>query len=851
MTIVVIVGDQSTSLKNLGRLTRSAQPDVIVHTFRSASQALEMMARETPDLIVADVMMPSMTGEQFILRCRQLSNIRDVPILVITSYEDRAYCDRALDAGASDFLISPIDRSEFHTRTRNLLALGQLHKSLQNGGDNSEGTFEPRASHCVEAGGQREEQLRRVLNTLPALIRATDEDGRIVFSNAGHESFFDVDASHPARPGRARDLQQRYHQRHAVLEQQILADGQPGCEIEEHLTDRMGRQKVLLTNKVPLVNGNGRADQIVTVSFDITERKRIEQGVRESEERFRSLVEGSVLGFVIERDGVPLFANRTFARIFGYKCVEDILALPDLGVLFASGEGPHRREVLSPLTNSPDSEDDSGDNNGGEPREFKGVRRDGTFIWLEIQTQDVMWTGVPARQSTVADVSLRKAYELRLQQQASFDELTGLPNRTLALDRLRSAVVSAVRHRHRGGVLFVDLDQFKKINDTWGHATGDQLLTMAAKRLQDCVREEDTVARLGGDEFTVILPNLGSGASAEPVIQKILAVFSNPFALGRKEAFVTASIGVSVFPDDSEDPATLLQHADAAMYQAKEDGRNTYQFFTPELNERALERMQLEGQLLHAIERNEFVLHFQPIVDVRSRQLVGAEALLRWHNPELGEIRPDRFVPLAEDTGLIVPIGRWLLDAACRTLAGWRQAGLPQMSMSVNVAARQLRGKGLPETVAQALRRYALPPYCLELEITEGCLMTEFNDTAAALAALDRLGVRLALDDFGTGYSCLSYLKQLPVDTLKIDKSFILNVSNDPGDATVVEAIIAMAHRLGIRVIGEGVETEEQLLFIRQRGCDLAQGFYFSRPLAAEDFQTWCGTWPTLNRKAR
>jgi len=806
-----------------------------------------MMVRLTPDLIVTDFVMPSMTGEQFIIRCRQLPNLRDVPIIVVTAYEDRAYRYRALDAGASDFLLSPVDGHEFCTRARNLLALWHHQKSLQSRASHLESELEQRARQHAEAIRLREEHLRRVVNAVPALIRATDKDGRIVFFNTGHESFFDIDASRPVPVAGDLGLQSEYRRIHSELERQILEQGRPSGEIEECLTDRNGRERVLLTNKVPLGNDDGCSNQIVTVSLDITERKRIEQAVRESEERFRSLVEGSVLGFVIERDGVPIFANQTYARIFGYDSPEDILGLSDLGQLFAGGEGPHRR---GPIVTPGDARGPIA-KGGTEPREFKGVRRDGAFIWLEIQSQEVMWKGLPARQSTVADVSLRKAYELTLQRQANFDELTGLPNRTLALDRLRSAVISAVRHRHRGGVLFVDLDQFKKINDTWGHAIGDQLLKLAAERLRSCVREEDTVARLGGDEFTVILPNLGSGANAEPVIQKILSVFSNPFDLGRNEAFVTASIGVSVFPDDSDDPATLLQHADAAMYRAKEDGRNTYQFFTPELNERAIDRMRLEGQLMHAVDRGEFVLHFQPIVDVRSRQLVGAEALLRWHNPELGEIGPDRFVPLAEDTGLIVPIGRWLLDASCRLLAGWRQAGLPHMSLSVNVSSRQLRGKGLLEAVAQALQRHSLPPYCLELEITEGCLMTEIGDTAAALAALDRLGVRLALDDFGTGYSCLSYLKQLPVDTVKIDKSFILNVSSDPGDATVVEAIIAMAHRLGIRVIGEGVETEEQLRFIRQRGCDLAQGYYFSTPLSAEDFYSWCQNWPKVDRKAQ
>ena len=544
-----------------------------------------------------------------------------------------------------------------------------------------------------------------------------------------------------------------------------------------------------------------------------------------------------MLGIVVECDGVPIFANQTYARIFGYDNPEEILGLKSLERLFA----PNERNRLKGLGRA-----DEGGHRPGEARELQCVRKDGSLIWVEIQTQDVTWNGARALQSTVADVSLRKGYEERLQRQANFDEITGLPNRVLALDRLSTAVISAGRHRHRGGVLFLDLDQFKKINDTWGHATGDQLLRMAADRIRGSVRQEDTVARLGGDEFTVILPDIDSPAHVEPVIHKILNAFSDPFVLGTHEAFVTASIGVSVFPDDSDDPAALMQNADVAMYRAKEKGRNTFQYFTPELNERATERMRMEGNLMHALDRKEFLLHFQPIVDVRSHRLVGAEALLRWSNADLGLLPPERFVPLAEDTSLILPVGRWILDTACRQLSRWRDSGNAQMTISVNISARQLRGKGLVDAVSEALQGHAVPPHCLELEITEGCLMSDLEETRAALHALDRLGVRLALDDFGTGYSCLSYLKQLPVDTVKIDKSFVVNVSRDPGDAAVVEAIIAMAHRLGIRVIGEGVETNEQLEFIRLRGCDLAQGYFFSRPLSGEAFCAWSRDWQAL-----
>jgi diguanylate cyclase (GGDEF)-like protein len=412
----------------------------------------------------------------------------------------------------------------------------------------------------------------------------------------------------------------------------------------------------------------------------------------------------------------------------------------------------------------------------------------------------------------------------------------------LALDRLRSAVISAQRYGHKVGVLFIDLDHFKKINDTLGHATGDQLLKAAADRLTNCVRAEDTVARLGGDEFTVVLPNLASATHAEPVIQKILDTFTLPFSLGREEAFISASIGVTIFPDDGKDPHILMQNADAAMYRAKERGRNTFNYFTAELNRRAVERMRIESHLLHALDRGEFELHYQPIVDLRLGTVIGAEALLRWTNAVLGNVEPDRFIPLAEDTGLIVPIGLWVLETACAQLAEWRRNGVPALRVSVNISSRQFRVTNLVEAMSDILRRHNVPSYLLELEITEGMLMDELPQTRANLRDLASQSVRLSLDDFGTGYSSLRYLKQFPVDTLKIDKSFVREVPHEAGDATVVEAIIAMAHRLGLQVVAEGIETEEQLNFLQSRGCDLGQGFYFSKAVSAPAFIRWLDT---------
>jgi diguanylate cyclase (GGDEF)-like protein/PAS domain S-box-containing protein len=830
MPVVLIVDDRSTNLRVLRRCAEQLGGGVSVHTYVEARKALAGLPTILPDLIVTDYVMPGMNGEEFIRECRRQQITRTVPIIVVTAFEDREYRYRALDAGASDFLLSPPDPREFRIRAEHLLTIRDQQKTLQQYASSLESELATTLRQHAEEILRREQQLRRIVNTVPALIRACDGTSSLSLLNDYHERFFQVDTEATPTPDMVTAFGPEYARRHQELGKRIQETGQPVVGIEEILTDREGTERVLLTTKAPLCDAQGRVSQVVTVSLDITERKRGEQALRESERRFRNLVEGSVLGIVIVRDGKPLFANRTFATIFGYDSPDEVLALESLDRLYLPAELDRIRHLRGARTRGEATPNSF---------EFQGMRRDGSLIWAEAMVQEIVWEGEPAVQKTVADITLRKQYEERLERQANFDEITGLPNRVLALDRLRGAVISARRHHHRAGILFLDLDHFKKINDTLGHATGDQLLTLAARRLTNCVRAEDTVARLGGDEFTVILPKLGSAADTEPVIQKILDTFSLPFLLGSEEAFVTASIGVSVAPDDGEDPHVLMQNADAAMYRAKEQGRNTFHFFTPELNRRAVERMRMESHLLHALDRNEFRLHFQPIVDLRSNAIVGAEALLRWSNAVLGEVEPERFIPLAEDTGLIIPIGRWVLDTACRQAKGWQTMSFPPVRVSVNISSRQFRGSNLLEATAEALRRHGIAAELLELEITEGLLMDELPQTRANFRELASLAVRLSLDDFGTGYSSLRYLRQFPVDTLKIDKSFVREVATDTDDATVVEAIIAMAHRLGLQVIGEGIETEAQLRFMRARGCDLAQGYYFSEPLPADEFSRW------------
>ncbi|TVP52133.1 MAG: EAL domain-containing protein [Halomonadaceae bacterium] len=437
------------------------------------------------------------------------------------------------------------------------------------------------------------------------------------------------------------------------------------------------------------------------------------------------------------------------------------------------------------------------------------------------------------------DVSIRKRYEQQLLRQANYDILTGLPNRMLALDRLKLSLAQARRNHELVGVMFLDLDNFKHINDTLGHDAGDALLMEASRRVSSCLRGSSTVARLGGDEFLVILPELVSPEASELVANRILDAFHLPFYLTDQEVFITTSIGIALFPEDADNSSSLLQYADAAMYEAKNKGKSAFQRFSPEMKEVTHERLQMDNLLRRSLELAEFELHYQPIVDFVSNRVIGAEALLRWHNPTLGLVMPDRFIPLAEETGMIIPIGRWVLNEACNAVSRWQMLTREPLSVAVNVSARQFRDPSFVAMVESALQENQLAGHHLELEITERLILDNTLETSDILRQLDELGVRLSVDDFGTGYSALGYLKSYPFDTLKIDKSFVQDLISEPDDAALVKAIITMAHSLELQVVAEGVETVQQKAFLQQLECDYAQGYLFSPPAPEADFVTW------------
>lgn len=433
------------------------------------------------------------------------------------------------------------------------------------------------------------------------------------------------------------------------------------------------------------------------------------------------------------------------------------------------------------------------------------------------------------------DITASKEEEKQLMHQANYDNLTDLPNRSLALDRINQAIARAKRDNTIVGVMFVDLDHFKIVNDTLGHEMGDKLLMEAAHRLKECCRESDTVARFGGDEFLIVLPNLEKLDDASILSRRILDSFQNPFQLGTQQAFVGMSIGITGYPMDGNDAQILLRNSDTAMYHAKEASRNTYRFYTEEMNSTAVERMNIENYLRSALKNDEFLVYYQPIMNM-GKKLVGLESLLRWNNPELGLVPPMNFIPLAEETGIINSIGEWMLYKTTQTVKKWMDQIKKPLRLAINVSSRQFREGKMVEIVSNALKESKFPANLLELEITERMLLEDAPQTTSMLNELSRMGVRLSIDDFGTGYSSLSYLKKYPFSTLKIDRAFIkeLNINDDSG--TITKTIISMGHGLGLEVIGEGVETAEQLNYLYENECDLAQGFYFSKPLPEDKF---------------
>ncbi len=669
-----------------------------------------------------------------------------------------------------------------------------------------------RTEQALHRSESRFKQL--IDSTLDAVI-SIDRQAHVIEWNPQAETTFGL---------RARDVVGRPLPRNivpALLE--AIASGVPKRRIESVARRANGEEFPVEVMIDPVGSGN----DLTYSAFirDISERKRAHDELEQREQRFRALVEKSWSGVaLLDADLAFTYVGSSTQRLLGYG-ERELLNSSFLGFIHPR-DRQATREVFSELAATTNREAHS---------ELRFLHKNGTWIWLEAFGQNLLHdSSVNAIVVNYRDITQRKATEKQLEYQAYYDALTGLPNRLLFRDRVVNAIAQAKRHRRGIAVIYLDLDHFKLVNDGLGHSVGDGLLSEVAARLQGSIRASDTISRLGGDEFTILLNDTNSTDAVFGVARKILQSLARSFHVNGHELFITASIGISVFPSDGEDVETLLKCADSAMYRAKELGRNQAQLFMSSMNERYVRRLAVEQSLHHALERKELDVYYQPIYD-SSEKVVAVEALLRWNEPGKGVVEPVEFIHLAEETGLIVPIGEWVIRQSCAQLREWRSAGCVDLGMSVNISAPQLQQPTFRDMIVSVLRESDLPPNALKLEITESVAVQNIDLTMQVLRDLRRQNIGIAIDDFGTGHSSLVYLKQFPIDTIKIDKAFVQDVTSDESASAIVSYIINLAHTLRLEVTAEGVETRQQFEFLKQEGCDRMQGFLFSAALPARE----------------
>jgi diguanylate cyclase (GGDEF)-like protein/PAS domain S-box-containing protein len=684
----------------------------------------------------------------------------------------------------------------------------------------------------LEALSASEKRFRNIVETISDWVWETDSRGVYTYSSPKVKDILGYEPSEVIGKTPFELMPADEASGISVILDHFAAFRQPYAGIENVNIRKDGKRVVLETGGVPIFDGHGEFRGYRGINRDISDRRLAEEALRESEATLRGFFNANAIQMSVieveQDDFIYVLPNKRIADFFGFS-VEEMTGKTARELGISDELIRHWIEVF---------------------RYFLETREPMTFEYeFPYQGHEYCYQGSisPIYDSTSArprfsfaavDITARKHAEQEIQKLAYFDSLTGLPNRGLLEDRLIQIMAQSMREGWQVGVLFLDLDRFKWINDTLGHTAGDILLQEVAERLQNRLRASDTVARLGGDEFVIVLSAVKHEQDIAHTTRDIMDSLSMPVELEGQKIFLSASIGIAIYPADGHDVSSLLRNADTAMYVAKETGRNNYKFFSQEMNLMAVERMTLETNLRRALEKAEFYLNYQPQVDSNTGNIVGVEALLRWNCPDAGLVSPGKFIPIAEETGLIIPIGEWVLRTACREARSWQDEGIASVRVAVNISGCQFKQSNLVDLVAGILRETGLYPGNLELELTESMLMENSDNAVIMLRELKALGVHLAIDDFGTGYSSLTYLKHFPIDRLKIDQLFIRDICTNPDDASIAEAIIALAHSLGLKVMAEGVETGEQMGFLQSRDCFEMQGFYISRPVSAEAVRT-------------
>ncbi len=677
------------------------------------------------------------------------------------------------------------------------------------------------ASNPAGQAFRSSELLRLLADNLPALIAYYAVDGLICeFANTAYARTYGRD---PVSIVGKTVLEVIGEEGFKAIQPYIeKAMSGESVRYERSLVFPTGQHGVIEVSLIPHFSTDGVLGGAFVLASDITRFRAAEHAIRESEERLQKFSDATSEGIVFMDNGIIVDCNDAAARMVRLTSAQligrknaDFIAPESLETVVSNIRGGFER-----------------------PYEVELMRADGTRFACELVGKDVVHKGKTQRMTAIRDISERRQAEARIHFLAHHDPLTHLPNRAMLMDRLTLLLATARRRQTMVGVAFIDLDNFKTVNDSLGHFAGDELLKRVAGRLQACLRGADLVGRLGGDEFLLVLTDVAAVEDLNPVMEKVAAAISEPFSLEQQVLTVSGSVGISVFPRDGDTADKLIRSADAAMYLAKEQGRNNFQFFTPSLHKSAHQALAMESGIRKAIKQVEFTLHYQPEIHAASGHPHALEALIRWKHPDLGLLGPDQFISIAEHRGLIMPIGRWVIGEAIRQATAWSQQGI-HLPVALNISAVQFKQQDLVETIATKLKEFNLPGDRLELELTESLFMEDVSAMTKTLGRMKDLGVTLTVDDFGTGYSSLSYLKRYPIDKIKIDRSFIRDLPNDNDDVSITLAIINLAKSLGIKVVAEGVETEAQARFLDQHLCDFLQGYLVSRPMPPEEALQW------------
>ena len=805
---LLYVEDDAGTRNLFRRIIAGRYPDLKLFVAEDGARGVELFREQRPDIVLTDLSMPVMDGLQMTREIKELN--AETVIIAVSAQNNPYYLLNAIEAGIRHYVMKPFKNEE-------LFAV--INKALE----------ELRLTRLVNEQEQqihkREQQLARAQKITH--LGSWEWDFVNGNTNWSDELYRIFGLAPAAIPASYKGFMERVHpeDREVVKKvvQRALQKRQPMVSHDCRIVRPDGSIRIIHGLGEVILDDAGKVKSMIGTVHDVTEYRQLD----EERARLAQIVESSNDAiFSVSRDDIIISWNKGAEKIFGYAAREII--------------GRSVYTIMPPERYSERSQIMQAILKGEELRHFETtrLRKDGSQIYVSLTASPILAAdGKITGNSVIArDVSERRKMEAIIRHQAHHDTLTDLPNRQLFMDFLDRELAQARRNDSRLALLFLDLNGFKQINDTMGHSCGDRLLQEVAQRLRACIRESDTVARLGGDEFTVLMPDLSHTEDVGIVLKKILGVFETPFMLDDVAVDSSTSIGVCIFPDDGEQSEELIKKADIAMYDAKGSGKNAYQFYNAEINARTMKRQQMENFLRQAVGRGELELLFQPLVCNATRAIIGAEALLRWRHPEQGLLTPDQFLGIAEDSGAIIPIGEWVLRNACEQARVWNEKGRP-LSVSVNLTNRQFHQTNLAERTARILSETGLKPQQLEFDVTEQTIMADIDFSLRSARSLTEMGVTLAIDNFGCGSSSLHWIKKMPAHRIKIDKSFIQNILNEPDDLAVVNAVIAMSHNLSMKVVANGVETQEQLAIIQQSGCDQFQGYVVSAPVHPAEFE--------------